>query len=80
MSSNGANASWISATSTRSGPKPAIANAALAAAWVARKLVRLSRCRRASASVPCPIPATRTVARSAVSTIAAAPSEIGQQW
>src|SRR5580765_994483 len=80
MSSNGANASWISATSTRSAPKPAILNAALAAACVARKLVRLSRCRSASASVPCPTPATRTVARSEVSTTAAAPSEIGQQW
>ena len=38
ISSNGAKASWISAKSTRSGPKPAIANAARAAAWVARKL------------------------------------------
>src|SRR5262245_2006445 len=79
ISSNGANASWISARSTRSGPNPAIANAAVAAAWVARKFVRLSRWRKASASVPCPTPATRTVARSAVSTTAAAPSEIGQQ-
>src|SRR5207237_4762853 len=39
ISSNGVNASCTSATSTRSAPKPAIANAALAAAWVARKLV-----------------------------------------
>src|SRR3989442_7442628 len=80
ISSNGANASGISATSIRAGSKPAIANAAAAAAWGARKLVSTSRCRIASTSVPCPMPATRTLVRSAVNTTAAAPSEIGQQW
>ena len=80
ISSNGAKASCSSASATRSGPKPAIANAALAAARDARKLVSVSRCRTASVSVPCPMPATRTAARSAVRTTAAAPSEIGQQW
>src|SRR5262245_2163910 len=42
-SSNGAKASWISATSTRSGPKPAILYAASAAACVARNEVRSGR-------------------------------------
>ena len=79
MSSKGAKASWISAKSTRTGVKPAMANAARAASRVALKDVRLARWRTASVSVPCPTPATRTAARSAVSTTAAAPSEIGQQ-
>src|SRR5687768_1157698 len=79
ISSNGAKASWISAKSTRSGPKPAIWNAARAATRLALKLVRESRCRTASVSVPCPTPATRTGVRSEVTTSAAAPSEIGQQ-
>ena len=34
----------------------------------------------AMVSVPCPIPATRTGVGSALSTTAAAPSEMGQQW
>ena len=80
MSSKGVNASWISATSTRSGPNPAIANASRAAACVALKLVSAARWRRASVSLPCPMPATRTAARRAVNTTAAAPSEMGQQW
>ena len=42
ISSNGAKASWISAKSTRSGPKPAMANASRAAAWVARKRGQLA--------------------------------------
>src|SRR2546430_13314978 len=42
ISSNGVKASCSSATSTRSGPKPAIANTASAAARVARKLVSRS--------------------------------------
>ena len=79
ISSNEANASWSSAKSTRAGPKPAMANAARAASRVALKCVTSARCRTASASAPCPMPATRTAERSAVSTTAAAPSEIGQQ-
>src|ERR1700730_13253654 len=43
MSSKGEKASWTSATSMRSGPKPAIAYAARAAAWVARNEVRSAR-------------------------------------
>src|SRR5262245_44338620 len=43
ISSNGEKASWISATSTRSGPKPAMAYAACAAACVARNVVRSVR-------------------------------------
>src|SRR6266446_1742784 len=39
ISSKGEKASWISASSTRSGPKPAIPYATCAAAWVARKEV-----------------------------------------
>src|SRR5205807_5304802 len=74
-----ANASWSSAKSTRAGPKPAMANAARAASRVALKCVTSARCRTASASAPWPMPATRTAERSAVSTTAAAPSEIGQQ-
>ena len=41
ISSNGAKASWSSATSTRSGPKPAIRNAARAASRVARNPVKI---------------------------------------
>ena len=43
ISSKGVKASWSSATSTRSGPKPAIRNAVRAASRVARNPVKSSR-------------------------------------
>src|SRR6266545_5895041 len=52
MISKDVKASWSSATSTRSGPKPAIRYAACAASWVARKAVRSFRYRTAIVSEP----------------------------